>query len=561
MSATKEKGQVRGFAPSSKNQASRNRAHDTRKPEHSLDSIHFLQRHLGNDYLQATAEERRAVGSRSFCNAATREGAGRTIQAKLTVNQPGDKYEQEAERVADLMIRTPELPVQRRPELEDEAADEAVQTTPVSVQITSLGKRQVEPKKEDAIQTKKDRIWTSTFTPELETRINAIQGRGHPLPDSLRAFFEPRFGQDFSRVRVHSNQGGAEMARALDAKAFTTGWNIVFGSGQYSPGTPTGHKLLAHELTHIVQQSKHAESSQHSGSFLQREVSADIEQIRSDLSYGSLDWEVTESDVRNVIEMLKKLNDDDLEETLVELEKDELIDRIFENISDDDLRKDSVLLDRIRQLRPGKTLLVHIPTRETIICKEPPKGPWEMTTPFVDLSDLIKTVKEMSQRVPPPTGPVYFAKLGILSHGDNFGQIILGSTLITWENVDDFGSELSTLASYLTADADVYFFGCLSGGGHQGTTLLQKLSLHLSGRRVIGFNRMVRLPKAGKAYITGEMCVWPDLSTTEILPEADYQKLRFPATDTSPHAKIARSGKIVKFPHDEIPELSWQKVL
>ena len=76
---------------------------------------------------------------------------------------------------------------------------------------------------------------------------------------SERAFFEPRFGQDFSHVHIHSNLKAAEMARALNARAFTVGCDIVFGTREYAPGTHEGRRLVAHELTHVVQQAEGAD--------------------------------------------------------------------------------------------------------------------------------------------------------------------------------------------------------------------------------------------------------------------------------------------------------------
>src|SRR5262249_49688029 len=72
--------------------------------------------------------------------------------------------------------------------------------------------------------------------------------------EPTRSFFESRFHHDFSLVRIHANSEAAESARALEATAYTVGHHLVFGAGEYSPGTPAGKKLLAHELTHVVQQ-------------------------------------------------------------------------------------------------------------------------------------------------------------------------------------------------------------------------------------------------------------------------------------------------------------------
>jgi len=166
------------------------------------------------------------------------------IQAKLRIGQPGDVYEQEADRVADEVMRMPEPGVQRQVEPEEEE-EEILQTKPLVDQITPLVQRQVEEEEEEEeIQTKPLPSQTSEVVSDVETSINSIRGGGQPLPGSIRAFFEPRFGQNFSQVRVHT-----------DARAFTMGHDIVFGAGEYTPGTTVGKQLLAHELTHVVQQT------------------------------------------------------------------------------------------------------------------------------------------------------------------------------------------------------------------------------------------------------------------------------------------------------------------
>jgi hypothetical protein len=90
--------------------------------------------------------------------------------------------------------------------------------------------------------------------PDIKTDINALKGSGQLLPESVRAFFEPHFGHDFSQVRVHTDTKAIETANLVNAQAFTVGKDVVFGAGKYSPGTASGDRLLAHELTHVVQQ-------------------------------------------------------------------------------------------------------------------------------------------------------------------------------------------------------------------------------------------------------------------------------------------------------------------
>ena len=85
---------------------------------------------------------------------------------------------------------------------------------------------------------------------------NVIQSPGQPMDTETQAFMEPRFGHDFSSVRVHTDEQAAESARSVNALAYTVGHDVVFGAGQYAPTTMTGKRLLAHELTHVVQQNQ-----------------------------------------------------------------------------------------------------------------------------------------------------------------------------------------------------------------------------------------------------------------------------------------------------------------
>lgn len=90
----------------------------------------------------------------------------------------------------------------------------------------------------------------------VESRIRNLRGRGRPLSGTEKTFFESRFGRDFGRVRLHTDGQSMDLAKRVNAKAFAVGENIVFGRGYYQPGTRDGRELLAHELTHVVQQGK-----------------------------------------------------------------------------------------------------------------------------------------------------------------------------------------------------------------------------------------------------------------------------------------------------------------
>lgn len=111
-----------------------------------------------------------------------------------------------------------------------------------------------EEEEEETAQAKGDGGNSPAVSPSVESGINTIRGGGSPLPESSRAFFEPRFGADFSGVKVHTDSNAAYLAGNVNAKAFTVGKDVVFGSGQYSPETSDGKSLMAHELTHVLQQ-------------------------------------------------------------------------------------------------------------------------------------------------------------------------------------------------------------------------------------------------------------------------------------------------------------------
>jgi LysM repeat protein len=235
-----------------------------------------------------------------------------SLQAKLEIAKSNDKHEKEADRVADIVMRMPEpkeSPVTGHESL-GRKKDENVQTKLIAEQITPLVQRQVEPEEEEEeepiqakldssilqkqvepeeeeeeeeevqpkliadsitplvqrqaeepeeeeeepVQTKSNGSTVAKISPSVESGINSLSGGGQPLSKSVRNYFEPRFGYDFSNVRVHTDSKASETAKSVDAKAFTQGRNIVFGTGQYSPQTTEGKSLLGHELTHVVQQ-------------------------------------------------------------------------------------------------------------------------------------------------------------------------------------------------------------------------------------------------------------------------------------------------------------------
>jgi len=141
---------------------------------------------------------------------------GRLIQLKLRVSQAGSPAERAADQAADHVMRMSSKP----------------DSLSTAAESQGIG-----------------------LPPSPEAGLGAQTDGVQPLPMSLRAFFEPRFGHDFSQVRIHTGESAALSARSLNALAYTAGRDVVFGAGQYAPETAAGRRLLAHELAHVVQQS------------------------------------------------------------------------------------------------------------------------------------------------------------------------------------------------------------------------------------------------------------------------------------------------------------------
>ena len=229
-----------------------------------------LQRTIGN----------RAVGQLlSGIGAAQREPAdhGSLIQAKLTINPPGDVYEQEADRVAGQVVDRINQPasqpaglgqaVQRQPPPEEEELlqGKMIQRQPEEEEELLQGKmidtiqRQDIPEEEEELQmmpvVQRKPGGGIAAAPDLEAAIQRARGSGQPLSRGIRTPMEQAFGADFGSVRVHTGAESDLLNRSIQARAFTTGRDVFFRQGAYDPGSRGGKELLAHELTHVVQQN------------------------------------------------------------------------------------------------------------------------------------------------------------------------------------------------------------------------------------------------------------------------------------------------------------------
>lgn len=201
------------------------------------------------------------------------------IQAKLAISQPNDPDEQEADRVADQVMRM--------------AEPTPISSAPSTIQrkcVTCAAGATTCPKceEEEKLQRKETPDHAPQATPAIHAQIAALRGGGQPLPPFVRAFIEPRFGRDFSHVRVHTDSPAAESARAIQARAFTAGQDIAFGPGQFAPESLEGKRLLAHELIHTIQQRDGALSHQ-ATCRIQRSPDADGPSIWDRISQGAKD--------------------------------------------------------------------------------------------------------------------------------------------------------------------------------------------------------------------------------------------------------------------------------
>ncbi len=175
---------------------------------------------------------------------ARRRSPGLFFQPKLTVNAPGDQHEQEADRVADqvMRMRSNEEPIAQRMPL-----------TPVN----GVQRKCTECEEKEKVQRAETGSGKTggQSAPPIVSRVLS-SGSGRPMDAGTRQFMENRFGQDFGQVRIHTGSQAAESAVAIQAKAYTSGRDIVFGAGEYRPDSSEGRRLLAHELAHVGQQGE-----------------------------------------------------------------------------------------------------------------------------------------------------------------------------------------------------------------------------------------------------------------------------------------------------------------
>ena len=237
--------------------------------EGSSSELVRLQRLVGNHALQRML-------------AGDQKRTGMVIQAKMTVGAADDPYEREADAVASQVMakrdviqrqgEEDELQMKRVDVVQREAEEEELQMKRVDVVQRAGEEEELQMKRvdvvqraaeEDELQMKRvqrqddeqvDMSGSFDVNNDVESRISAKSGSGQTIPDVHRDLFESSMGHDFSGVNVHADSESDSLNKQLGARAFTTGSDIFFRQGEYDPASSGGQQLLAHELTHVVQQ-------------------------------------------------------------------------------------------------------------------------------------------------------------------------------------------------------------------------------------------------------------------------------------------------------------------
>jgi hypothetical protein len=212
-------------------------------------SINFLQKKaIAGNSAKKIEDIQRKADMRHPADA----GLGITVQPKLTIGEPGDPYEKEADKIASEVVRDMHASA---------GASNAPEDSGVSIQKKALEEEELQMKPSlsasahsmPAVQLSED-PGSGDAPADFESAVNAAKGGGQSLDDQTSQKMGSAMGSDFSGVKVHTDSNSDHLSRSIQARAFTTGSDVFFRKGEYDPGSKPGQELLAHELTHVVQQ-------------------------------------------------------------------------------------------------------------------------------------------------------------------------------------------------------------------------------------------------------------------------------------------------------------------
>ena len=187
------------------------------------------------------------------------QGRASLIQAKLNIGEPNDKYEKEADEIATKVVQQINAPSQDSSVQRQDAMEENENELQMKPAISKI-QRQGSMEEEDELQMKslvqrRENIGGGEASTDLESSIQRARGSGQSLDARLKAKMGQAMGADFSGVKVHTDSQSDQLNKSIQAKAFTTGQDVFFRQGAYDPSSRGGQELIAHELTHVVQQT------------------------------------------------------------------------------------------------------------------------------------------------------------------------------------------------------------------------------------------------------------------------------------------------------------------
>ncbi|CAC5343178.1 hypothetical protein PLAN_30409 [Planktothrix rubescens CCAP 1459/22] len=209
-----------------------------------------------------------------------------SLQKKLTVGEAGDKYEQEADSVAEKVVKKINTPSGEQSTSGQGVQRQEEEDLQMKPDISSIQRQEGEEEEIQAKSTQPDQqvMAGGDASTELETSIQTAKGGGQPLDGGLQRSMGQAMGADFSGVKVHTDSQSDQLNKSIQAKAFTTGQDVFFRQGAYEPSSRGGQELIAHELTHVVQQNGKSTSG---SSPIQRKMQFKSEDLIGTMSLGA----------------------------------------------------------------------------------------------------------------------------------------------------------------------------------------------------------------------------------------------------------------------------------
>ncbi|HSI69368.1 MAG TPA: DUF4157 domain-containing protein [Gillisia sp.] len=290
------------------------------------------------------------------------------VQPKLQINQPGDKYEQEADRISQKVVlpgNAGSIQESENPILQGKLLAEEI-TTGATAELHRKCKKCKEEEEERMLHKKESSGSTPMVSKSFQSQLNSSQGSGKPMDYQTNQSMSSKFGIDFSQVRIHNDTKAAQLSQSINAKAFTLGNDIYFNRSEYKPQTKGGQKLLAHELVHTVQQGREIrrQPDRFGAPPIDYEFISDPleRKMRMETDYAVFLW-------KDAIKRLEKgeltdedLNNERLLNRMTGLKSSEVID-LIRKIKDFQKRKDE---ERAAALKSGKKNIEPVKTAKII---------------------------------------------------------------------------------------------------------------------------------------------------------------------------------------------------